>query len=71
MLERERFNQKIGASRNGVRIQEVRSEINNSSGSVRLVLVAYDSPRMVLSEFLAQEGKTRDNGFLMDMQRLG
>lgn len=73
MLERERFDQEIVASRNGVRIQEVLSEINNSSRSVRLVLVAYGSPRMSLYEFLAQQGKTPDNvfNFLVNIQRLG
>jgi predicted SPOUT superfamily RNA methylase MTH1 len=63
MLERERFELKIGTSRYGALIQEVWPEIGNSLRNVGSVLVAFGSPRMGLTETLAQEGKTPSNVF--------
>jgi methyltransferase len=63
MLEKERFDLKIGTSHYGVQVQEVWPKISNSLRSVGSVLIAFGSPKMGLNEILAQEGKNPDNVF--------
>ena len=57
LLEKERFNLKIGTSRFGTRIQEVWKKLSESL-EVESILVAFGSPRMGLKEILAQENRT-------------
>jgi predicted SPOUT superfamily RNA methylase MTH1 len=57
VLERERFDLRIGTSRYGIQIQEVWTEITNSLRSASSTLIAFGSPKMGLTEILAQEGK--------------
>jgi predicted SPOUT superfamily RNA methylase MTH1 len=58
MLEKERFDLKIGTSRYGVQIQEVWTKISDSLGDARSILLAFGSPRIGLKEILAQENRT-------------
>lgn len=62
-LEKERFDLKIGTSRFGVQLQEVRSEVSDSLKNSNSIMVAFGSPRMGLNEILSQEGKNPGNVF--------
>lgn len=63
ILERERFDLKIGTSRYGIQIQEVWLEISNSLKSVGSVLIAFGSPKMGLKDILAPEEKNPKDVF--------
>jgi hypothetical protein len=63
MLEKERFDLKIGTSRYGVGIQEAWTEISDSLRRAKSILVAMGSPRMGLAEILAQEDKIANSLF--------
>lgn len=57
LLEKERFDLRIGTSRYGTKLPDVWSKISSSLKSVDSVLVAFGSPRLGLREILDQEGK--------------
>ena len=57
LLEKEKFDLRIGTSRYGTRILDVWSEITNSVKNAGSILIAFGSPRMGLREILEQEGK--------------
>ena len=63
ILERERFELKIGTSRYGTPAEEVWSEISKSLNSVESVLVTFGSPRMGLTDILSQEGRRPNDLF--------
>ena len=63
MLERERFDLRIGTSRYGVQIQEVWTKISNSLENVGSILMVFGSPKMGLKEILTQESKSPDDVF--------
>ncbi len=63
LLEKERFDLKIGTSRYGTRTLDVWSKISDSLKNVGSVLLAFGSPRMGLREVLNQEGKTPGETF--------
>lgn len=63
LLEKERFDLKIGTSRYGTTILDVWSKVSSSLKNVGSILVAFGSPRLGLKEILSQEGKTPDDVF--------
>ncbi len=63
LLEKERFDLKIGTSRYGTTILDVWSRVSSSLKNVGSVLVAFGSPRLGLKEILSQEGRTPDDVF--------
>ena len=63
MLEKERFDLKIGTSRYGVQIQEVWTNISKSLGDAGSALLAFGSPRIGLKEILAQENRNPGDVF--------
>ena len=62
-LEKERFDLKIGTSRFGVQLQEVRPKVSDSLKISNSIMVAFGSPKMGLNEILCQEGKNPGNVF--------
>jgi hypothetical protein len=56
LLEKERYELKIGTSRYGAQVQDVWSEISKSLRSVKSVLIAFGSPKLGLKEILGQDG---------------
>ncbi len=63
LLEKERFDLKIGTSRYGTKVLDVWSKVSQSLRNVESVLIAFGSPRSGLKELLNQEGKTPDSVF--------
>lgn len=63
IIEKERFELKIGTSQYGTPIEEVWTEISKSLNSVESVLVTFGSPRMGLTDILSQEGKNPNDLF--------
>lgn len=63
LLEKEKFDLKIGTSRYGTRILDVWSEITNSMKKAGSILIAFGSPRLGLIEILRQEGKAPQDVF--------
>ena len=63
MLEKERFDLKIGTSRYGVQLQEVWTKISDSLGDARSILLAFGSPKIGLKEILAQENRSPGDVF--------
>ena len=69
MIERERFELKIGTSRYGTPV-EVWSDITKSLNGVESVLVALGSPRIGLTDILSRGGKTPNDVSLLCKHRL-
>lgn len=63
LIEKERFDLKIGTSRYGTKALDVWSKISDSLKNVGSVLVAFGSPRLGLKEVLNQEGRTPSETF--------
>jgi predicted SPOUT superfamily RNA methylase MTH1 len=63
LLEKERFDLRVGTSRYGTTILDVWSKVSSSLKNVESILVAFGSPRLGLKEILSQEGKTPDDVF--------
>jgi len=63
LLEKEKYELKIGTSRYGTQIQDVWSEISKSLRSVKSVLVAFGSPKLGLKEILGQDGVSPQTAF--------
>ncbi len=63
LLEKERFDLKIGTSRYGTKVLDVWSKVSQSLKNVESVLIAFGSPRSGLKEILNQESKTPDSVF--------
>ena len=63
MLEKERFDLKVGTSRYGVQLQEVWTKISDSLGDARSILLAFGSPKIGLKEILAQENRSPGDVF--------
>ena len=63
LLEKERYELKIGTSRYGIQVQNVWSEISKSLGSVKSVLIVFGSPKLGLKEVLGQDGVETDAVF--------
>ncbi len=63
IIEKERFDLKIGTSRYGTKLLDAWSNISQSLKNVESVLVSFGSPRLGLREILNQEGKTPDSAF--------
>jgi hypothetical protein len=63
LLEKERYELKIGTSRYGTQVQDVWSEISKSLRSVKSVLIAFGSPKLGLKEILGQDGINPDTVF--------
>jgi predicted SPOUT superfamily RNA methylase MTH1 len=63
LLEKEKFDLRIGTSRYGTRILDVWSDIANSMENAGSILVAFGSPRNGLREILKQEGKAPQDVF--------
>ena len=63
LLEKEKFDLRIGTSRYGTSLLDVWSKVSNSMKNVGSVLVAFGSPRFGLREILGQEGKAPDDVF--------
>jgi len=57
LLEKERFDLRIGTSRYGVNVVDIWPKISSSMKNVGSILVAFGSPRLGLTEILSQEGK--------------
>jgi predicted SPOUT superfamily RNA methylase MTH1 len=58
LLEKERYDLRIGTSRYGTNVVDTWSKISNSLKNVGSVLVVFGSPRSGLREILRDEGKT-------------
>ena len=63
LLEKERYELRIGTSRYGTEVQNVWSEMSKSLRSVKSVLIAFGSPKMGLKEILQREGVGSDAVF--------
>jgi predicted SPOUT superfamily RNA methylase MTH1 len=63
LLEKERYELKIGTSRYGTQVQDVWSEISRSLGSVKSVLIVFGSPKLGLKDVLGQDGVDVDAVF--------
>ena len=63
LLEKEKFDLRIGTSRYGVNVLDIWSKISSSMKNVGSVLVAFGSPRLGLTQIITQEGKSPDNVF--------
>ena len=63
LLEKERFDLRVGTSRYGTEIQEVWTEVKESLKRVESILIAFGSPKMGLREILTQESKTPSEVF--------
>ena len=63
LLEKERFDLKIGTSRYGVQIQEVWTKISDSLGDAGSILLAFGSSKIGLKEILAQENRSPGDVF--------
>ena len=63
VLERERFELKIGTSRYGTEVQDVWTEISKSLRSVNSVLIVFGSPKLGLKEILGQDGVAPEDAF--------
>ena len=63
LLEKERYDLRIGTSRYGTNVVDAWSKISNSLKNEGSVLVAFGSPRLGLREILQVEGKAPDDVF--------
>lgn len=63
LLEKERYDLRIGTSRYGTNVVDAWSKISNSLKNEGRVLVAFGSPRSGLTEILQDEGKTPEGVF--------
>ena len=63
ILQREKFDLRIGTSRYGTGLHDVWSKISNSLKNVGSVLIAFGSPRLGLREILGQESEQIDDVF--------
>jgi hypothetical protein len=57
ILEKEKFDLKIGTSRYGQRLKDVWSKIGNMFSESSSVMIAFGSPKLGLQGILRQEGK--------------
>jgi predicted SPOUT superfamily RNA methylase MTH1 len=63
LLEKERFDLRIGTSRYGANVLDIWPKISSSMKNVGSILVAFGSPRLGLTEILSQEGKSPEGVF--------
>jgi methyltransferase len=63
LLEKERFDLRIGTSRYGVNVLDIWPKISSSMKDVGSILVAFGSPRLGLTEILSHEGKSPEGVF--------
>ena len=63
LLEKERFDLRIGTSRYGANILDIWPKISSLMKNSGSILVAFGSPRLGLTEILSQEGKSPEGVF--------
>jgi predicted SPOUT superfamily RNA methylase MTH1 len=63
LVEKERFDLKIGTSRYGANVLDIWSKVSNSMKNAGSVLVAFGSPREGLTQIIGQEGKRPEDVF--------
>ena len=63
ILEKEKYNLKIGTSRYGQQLKDVWSKLLSSLNNEGIVMIAYGSPKAGLREILQREGKKPEDMF--------